>query len=153
MKDVLILKKDGLVTKIPVTPGTRLEKDNEHKANVDNLHLCTKCDNCYAHKCQKVMDINKRSLSKYDFITDGVQYYDENGVQVLFYVTRCNQFVPDHERRRASTKEEMDKRVRDKESMAIHRFEAENIDEAESIQLSLFQRGLLVPYKPYTKKK
>lgn len=148
MKNALIRKVDGKIEIQNIQDG--IISGNEQDSKLQSAkHLCSKCDNCYADKCLKVFDEEKRILDEYDFIESGVQVYDENGNMHLFYVTKCNNFIKDAERKKFTTQEELENLKRLKESIKILYFDAESIEEADQTHLDLLRRRQLV----YSKRK
>ena len=145
MKNVLFIKTNGEVEKIDITSSKDLPKGVSH--------MCSSCDNCYADKCEKVFDEVQTPIGKYDFITDGVQAYNRNGEMVKFYVSNCNDYKQDIVRKKASTREEIMRLNRIKESIKIAYFDAENIEEADQTQFDLLRRKQLSFNIEYTKRK
>ena len=58
-------------------------------------HLCFDCQNAYIGKCKKVYDVNKRGIEDYDFIIDGFQDVNREGVSERLLVMKCKNFVED----------------------------------------------------------
>lgn len=60
----------------------------------DKEHLCyMSCKNADVCNCAKVRDVKKQMIGSYDFITDGVQLYDNKGKLAKFIVTECSNYV------------------------------------------------------------
>lgn len=145
MKNVLFIKTNGETERTDIISRLDIPKSRSH--------MCSNCDNCYANKCEKVFDEVKKPIAKYDFITDGVQVYDEKGEMVQFNVFNCNEYKQDRERKNPSTKEEILRLNRIKESIKIAYFDAETIEEANETQEDLFRRKQLSLYTGYTRRK
>ena len=90
--------------------------------------------------CAKVFDIEKQNIGEYDFITDGVQTYDEKGELDSFIVNGCENYVKD-ERNSQRTKEEKERLQRARLGIMLYYFNAENIEEASQTQEDLYRRG------------
>lgn len=58
-------------------------------------HLCFDCQNAYIGKCQKVTDVIKKGIEDYDFIIDGFQATDKQGMSERLLVLRCENFIED----------------------------------------------------------
>ena len=144
VKNKFIVKIDENVWIRDVDTEEVLKDENFKNFFPYQSHLCSNCDNCYADKCTKVMDITKKPINKYDYISNGAQIFDDNGESAFFYVRECNNYKADKERHKPSTKEELDNLKRMKESIKIAYFDAENIEEADQTQYDLFRRKLLV---------
>jgi hypothetical protein len=134
MSNIIIKKKDGLII-----------IDEATKENICSLgncsHLCVDCANGCPNKCVKVEDYEKKTIDKYDFVTDGYQIVDDDGQVEKFIITRCENFIKDIQYK--PTKEQLDnyRKLRDKMKTAY--FEADSIDEANIIQYQMVQRKQL----------
>ena len=148
MKNKIFLKENGETKEFRID-YTPFNNEKDLKLN----HLCPKCDNCYAAKCSKVLDDVKMPIDSYDFISDGIQVYDNNDEMKTFYVTKCDNYVKDHVRNKATTREEIERLNKLKESIKILFFNAENIEEADQIQYDLLMRRQIRFPEPYNRKK
>ncbi|MBR1377439.1 MAG: hypothetical protein IJ565_06495 [Bacilli bacterium] len=61
------------------------------KYSIDRTHLCWEC-HIHTLDCPKMMDIEKKRIDEYDFITDGKQIYDNNELDE-FNVYQCKKFI------------------------------------------------------------
>lgn len=92
--------KTFVVSQLKYYLSEKIEKDEGYK------HLCGDCS-CQIKDCPKIMDIPKRNISEYDFITDGSQkthteknednddpLYQGELIEVVdeFLVTKCKKF-------------------------------------------------------------
>lgn len=63
---------------------------------INHLKAVHKCwENCkyaYANQCEKIFDQYKRTIDEYEFITDGWQIYDAEGMLDTFIITGCSQY-------------------------------------------------------------
>ena len=127
-----------------------LEKTNNNLNFVEEMrgfkHLCSCCDNCNPKTCLKIFDLKKRIISEYDFITTGYQVYNSNGEVEKMYVAKCDQYVKYPTRKKIKTAEEIEKLKLLKESLKVLYFNAENIEEADNIQIELLEKGQLSVY-------
>ena len=144
MRNKFIVKADGQVLIKDVNADELLKDEDFKKYFPCHGHLCSNCDRCYADKCSKVFDIAKKSIGKYDYISNGAQVFNNIGESVFFYVRECDNYLVDKKRHKPTTKEELENLKRMKESIKIAYFDAENIDEADQTQEDLFERKLLV---------
>ena len=140
MKNIVVCKKDGEINYNTVENGTVDSKEFGKLLRDGIKHLCSDCANCNPALCQKVEDIEKNTIDKYDFISDGIQAYDGEGIMQYFFVSKCQNFEKDKERVRPKTKEELQRLRMLKESIKINYFGAENIEEADRIQSDLVKR-------------
>ena len=138
MKNVFIKKDNEKI--ILKNINKEVIESGEFYQKIHNVqHICANCDNCYADCCLKVFDEEKKPINEYSFIKKGIQIYDENGEIRFFYVTNCDNYVKDTERKKLSAEDL--KRL--KESIKINYFDAENIDEADQTQFDLLKRKQL----------
>ncbi len=101
-----LILKDSNTTKIMDCLGIDFSKTNKtvyklsrenFKTAIDkryfgpNDHLCWNCCTKIVD-CPKIMDVRKKNIEKYDFITDGEQIYDSYGRLETFIVKRCKKF-------------------------------------------------------------
>ena len=140
MKNIVVCKKDGEINYNTVEEGAVESKEFGKLLRTSVKHLCGDCANCNPALCQKVEDIEKDSIDKYDFISEGIQAYDNDGVMQHFFVSKCKKKKKDKERVRPKTKEELQRLRMLKESIKINYFGAENIEEADRIQSDLVKR-------------
>jgi len=105
---------------------------------------CFVCDNGYCSKCGKIADEQFKTIDKYDYITDGFQVCSSNGEVEDLFIKKCNNYVKDHPRPKAKTREELENLKRLKESIRILYFNASDIDEAKRIHSDLIRRGQLI---------
>ena len=91
-KNKVILKhQDGTIEKLILT------EDETRELNKNcSIHLCgAHCKYAFANKCPKVTDRYKKSIDKYDFITEGFQVFKNDGYMDRFRVTGCNKYKKD----------------------------------------------------------
>lgn len=126
-KKVMLEKENG-VTKV-------LELDKEKLDNLKTYgeHLCWDCAN--ALNCSKVMDRQKKTIDKYDFIDDGLQSLDENGNVDFFFVEDCNDFVRDKEKKQTNMDE-----LKARRTLKNLYFGTEHTTEANKIMEELIER-------------
>ena len=127
MRNTIIKKENG---EVEILRGAELI--NSLKKEPTNP--CSNCRNCYASMCPKVEDVRNKDIRKYDFITDGYQVYDENGVMDRFIVSKCNNYEKDLPRKKTRTKEEYLAYRRLFDSLKILAFDGVDVREADRIQ-------------------
>lgn len=80
------IKVNGVVSNITLS-------NEELKVILKEKHLCSEdCTECYANKCQKVHDHKKQNISEYEFITDGLQTFNDEVCESLL-VRECLNYV------------------------------------------------------------
>ena len=83
----LIEKHDGIIKKMELT------SDNKNESCGKIKHLCAEhCMFAFVDKCPKIADNCKKTIDKYDFITDGFQEIKNNGEIKRFCVTGCDKY-------------------------------------------------------------
>ncbi len=136
MERVMINKENGEIRKI-------YDKELINILRMNTANPCNYCDCAYADKCQKIADYKEKDIQKYDFITDGYQINDEDGLLEEFTIINCQNFEKDHLRRKVKTKEEL-KALRElKNNLKIIYFDACDIKEADEIQRHLISSGFI----------
>ncbi len=85
-----IIKKENGV----VVPEEATEEKLQEIRKSDTL--CFDCSNL--ENCKKVADQEKKSIDKYDFISDGSQVIDEEGNIENFVITNCRDFVKEEKK-------------------------------------------------------
>lgn len=136
MEKVILKKENGKVEVF--SANSEIVKNNTENC----LHLCWEnCANACPNKCQKVADIKKEKIDKYDFITDGLQVLNDKGQVDTFIVTNCQNF--EREKPRFTTNQERARLMRLKEAMRMAYFDTETIEEAYIVQAELEARGEL----------
>ena len=141
MKPIIVKKENGEVTIVADEESTR-------SIITEIKNPCFECTNGYVTKCPKMADEVKKNISKYDFITDGYQIYNEDGEVDIFAISKCSNFVR-QEKNKPTTKEEIARLRYLKESIKILYFDAVDIDEADKTHHDLQKRGSLVSYNAY----
>lgn len=112
---------------------------------------CFTCDKGYPSKCDKMAGRMLNNIDKYDFITDGFTIMGSDGQIEDFLIERCVNYVPDAPRKKANTLEEIKELNRLKESIKMHYFDAESVEEANKVESYLITHNLLTdPDNPYT---
>ena len=135
MKNVMFIKENGVVTKVAYNEETI------NKARENNSGKCFECKYAYASECPKVQDRGIKKISKYDFIEDCIYSFNEKGEQDL-YISKCNKFEKDEQRKRATTREEIERLKYLKESIKILFYDCENIEEANRKQREIAIRNM-----------
>lgn len=102
-------------------------------------HLCWEnCANAHPFECDKVTNIIKKRIDKYDFITDGYQIYDEKGKLDKFIVTKCTNYR--EEKHREMTPEELASARKAKRSIFMSYYDTDTVEEAKAIQKYISQK-------------
>ena len=127
------------------------DKELVRSIKVGYVNPCFTCKNGNTIDCPKVADENKH-IENYDFITDGYQINSIDGQLENLVVNKCSNYVLQEEKPKPTTKEEIVKLKKLKESLKILYFNAVDIEEANRTQNDLMMRGLLVRYNPSIKK-
>ena len=139
MKDVMLEKKSGIVKELKVNKEV-LDKF-ENTRGVEKTHLCVDCQNCIPSKCVKVNNRIKKTIDKYDFITDGLQNFEDDGKVGGFLVTGCSDFTRDEKNELTKEAKKRAKKIR--RSLRMDYFESSSLNEALLTQADLQERGLL----------
>lgn len=146
MEKTVYMKNNGEVNEVNVTE----QELKEMKFGC--FSPCSTCDNGYASKCPKMADRQFKPIEMYDFISDGFEVLDDDGLIDELYITKCNNYVKDRPRKVARTKEEIDELRRLKESIKMLYFDAMDIDEANQTEMDLINRKkyrLITPQELY----
>lgn len=106
-------------------------------------HLCFDCKNGCPSKCPKIADFEKKSIEEYPFILDGKQTFDKNGDIDRFIVYDCKNFEKVPYNAKKLTPEEKRHISELKTKMITCYFDVDTVREANDIQFSLYQKGLL----------
>ena len=139
MNNKLILKKEnGETTILEYTEELENKLNEEFSELSENKggnagHLCYDCTKGYAGECPKITDRRKKSISKYDYVTDGYQIINENNEVEKFVVAKCKEYVYAGKTPPKSSAER--KRLMD--SLSMHYFNASSPEEARRIQREL----------------
>lgn len=139
MKNVMLEKKSGKIKNLKVTK--ELLERFENSRGVEKTHLCVDCQNCIPSKCVKVNNRIKKTLDDYDFITDGLQNFEDDGKVYGFLVTGCKNFKKDEQKQ--LTKEEKRRAKKIRRSLRLDYFESGSLNEAILTQAELQEKGLL----------
>ena len=133
MEKTIFKKENGQVRIIATSP--EVEKDL-----VEIKNPCFECKKGYTNKCLKMADEIKRPIGEYEFITDGYQVLDENGVSDSLVISKCANFEIEPVRRRATTKAEIAELKRAKESLLIYYYGGADVKEALQTQSDIERR-------------
>lgn len=139
MKNVMLEKKSGIIKNLKVTK--ELLDRFENTRGVEKTHLCADCQNCIPSKCVKVNNRIKKTLDKYDFITDGLQNFEDDGKVGGFLVTGCKDFKKD--KQKSLTKEAKAKMNKTRRSLRLEYFGSNSLDEALLEQDRLEKAGFI----------
>lgn len=138
MNNVILKKENGVVSVIEYDP-TLFEEESKKKA----VHLCWEhCTNACVGQCQKITDYRKKTIDKYDFISDGMQIMDDDGKIDRFLVTGCNNYKKAEQKVQTAEQKRRLKNLRDGLKMAY--FDALTLQEANQVQTDLIARGEIV---------
>ena len=143
MENIVLKKKEGKIEVMNMSPSITNEMNSE-----TTIHLCwgncseAFCKNADINKCPKVKDRRKKTLDKYEFITDGIQTLDDAGKVEHFIVTGCNKYEPVGEKK--LTKEQAISAKEAKAGLMTYYFDAETLEEAQVSQYMQMIRGTLV---------
>ena len=148
MKNSILKKENGVVEAIMADASVIESKEFGQELRDTVPHLCFNCENCSPLTCKKIKDEVKSTIDGYDFIGNGLQVYDHRGDLLYFYVSTCDNFIKDQERKKKTNKEEIKALNRIKESIKIAYFDATDIDDADNKHLYQLERGLLTFDKP-----
>ncbi|MBQ6497629.1 MAG: hypothetical protein IJI58_02815 [Bacilli bacterium] len=86
-KKYILIKKEGRVVLKHIEPSIIKASEDE------KLHLCAKnCEKFGVFTCPKIGDRHKKTIDKYDFITDGYQIYDDKKQLEEFKITGCTSY-------------------------------------------------------------
>lgn len=114
MENIKLQKTNGTITvskiiskKLKEEPAVSMEVTRFPKGEKQNVtHMCWGnrdgsgvCKHACALECQKVGDERKKSIDKYDFITDGYQTIKANGKLDKFIVTGCKNYEASPEKK------------------------------------------------------
>ena len=133
--DKIVLKKvNGEMTIKEMTPAL------QEKINNDKGHLCgDKCAIKIFFGCPKVKDEHKKTIDKYDFITDGIQVIKNNEIDE-FIVQKCTRFEEAPKKAKLTAEEKAHIRNQ-KRSMKTAYFDTSSIEKANIEQYMNEQRG------------
>lgn len=123
----ILTKENGITRTEQATNKSVLAVRNEKQ------HLCGDCKNF--ENCQKVADIDKLTIDKYDFITNGAQVIDDSGKVDHFLVSNCKDFVREDERRISGHDA-----IMARQELMKNWYDAETIEEARDLQKQLNNR-------------
>lgn len=139
MEKIVLVKKDG---KLEV-----MNMNDSIQDALDGVHLCwgdcpnNFCKNADINNCPKVNDRKKKTMDKYDFITEGVQVLDDKGDIDQFVVKSCEKYEPVGEKK--ITKEQRKSAREAKAGIMTYYFDAETLEEAQIKQYMQMIRGEL----------
>ena len=126
---VMLEKKDGVTRTLEMSE----EKGKELRESED--HLCWTCSNY--ENCDKVKDEHKKTIDKYDFITDGVQLIDESGNVDTFFVEGCNTYIRDKANVRPGIEG-----IQKRQKLMNHYFGTEDVKDARKIMEEIEKRDI-----------
>lgn len=86
MEKRILVKENGITNEISFS------KKEVEIIKSDRTHLCGTCTYCTPLDCKKVKDAKKQTIDKYDFITEGKEYINENGEVENLVVNECNNY-------------------------------------------------------------
>lgn len=139
MLDNVALKKvDGKTEHVPVSSLT------EEEIGEKVCHKCWQhCECAKANECDKIYDQYKKTIDEYEFITDGIQIYDNEGRLEKFIVTNCKNYKAKEKLKVSSSERELLNRVI---RLYGYKFKLDNIDalnELYELDYRLSQNGHL----------
>ena len=135
---VILKKENGVVKEVEATKENIKDIRQIGKKDDPRIHLCWEnCANALAGKCEKVTEREKHSISDYDFITDGIQLFDDNGELDTFIVTKCNNYVKTNQKKK--NQEEIQRLKRLREGLRTSYFDTETVEEAYLLQDELLR--------------
>lgn len=133
----LVKKENGEIIEKEIKSASELNS----KSGLYDTHLCGEsCANCYANKCRKISDIDKKHIKDYDFIESGAQLINDKGEVEQFNVSKCSNYKMEKEKM-PLTKEERKKFRWLKESLRIYFFDTIDVDTSYKLQSDLIKRG------------
>ena len=137
MENTMLKKENGVITSTQIN-----NEEKERIQNADVKHLCWEgCANAYVSKCQKIADIIKMELNKYEFITDGYEIINDKGQVETLIVTKCNNYVDEKEARK---KLPAANKIKLRNALMMAYFGETSIDDAYALQQELIARGDLI---------
>lgn len=143
MENIVLKKKEGKLEVMNMSPAIENEINSK-----ETVHLCwgncseTFCKNADKSKCAKIKDRRKKTLDKYEFITDGVQTFDKNGNVINFIITGCNKY--ESAGKKEITKEQAISAKEAKAGLMTYYFDTGTLEEAQVSQYMQMIRGTLV---------
>lgn len=138
MINTILKKENGKVVTLRLTPELLKIVNNK-----EELHLCGEnCKNADIFNCPKVADINKKTIDKYDNVTDGSQVFDSKGEMVSFKVTGC--YLYEQGKDKQLTRKEKQRQKQLTESLKNYHFETSDVNEAHIKQFIQMIDGQIV---------
>ncbi len=131
---MLVLKKEnGVVTEFSSLNDAQIKT---------KCHLCGNCKNLNPSICSKV-EIEKRRIGEYDYITDGYQVYKNSDETFpIFIVSGCKNYVSEE------YKEKDPKAMEKRRALMNMYYDAEDFEEACSIRKDRIARDEAREQKP-----
>ncbi len=137
-KKFVVIKKAGRVVLKNIEPSLVEEVNDKCK-----LHLCAEnCKNFGVFTCPKIGDRKKKTIDKYEFITDGHQVYTGKKKLEEFKVTGCTSYEKTEPKK--LTTEEKKHIAETRKNIMTAYFETETADEAQVEQYMQMIHGDLV---------
>lgn len=127
-KGKTIIKKENDKVKIEKATEEEILKIREAST------LCFDCENL--SNCEKVDDKIKKTIDKYDFISDGAQVIDKDGNMESFLVSNCKDFV-----REAYKDNSGPKVIEKRRNLKMNFFGVETIEEANRLAEELAKKN------------